>query len=56
MSGFEVLAFKFDTNFTYVITILQLHPSLSHYVKLQQLVGGGGRDGEISELEFWVYS
>ena len=38
-SGLEVLACSFDTNFKYVIAMLQLRYSLNH-VKLQQLLGG----------------
>ena len=36
MLGLEVLACSFDTNFNYVITILQLHPSVNHKVRLLQ--------------------
>ena len=39
MSGFEVLARSLDINLTYV-TMLQLHLTLNHYVKLQQLSSG----------------
>ena len=30
--GIEVLPCSLDTNFTYVTTMLQMHPSLNHYV------------------------
>ena len=39
MSGLEVLACSLDTDLNYVITMLRLHPSLNHYIKLQQLFG-----------------
>ena len=40
MSGLEVLACSLSTNLNYVITMLQLHPSLlNHQVKLWQLLG-----------------
>ena len=38
MSGLELLASSLDTDLNYVTTILQLHPSLNHKVKLQQLL------------------
>ena len=31
-SGIEVLACSFDTNLNYVTIMLQLHPSLNHWV------------------------
>ena len=51
-SGLEVLACSFETDFSYMTTVLQLRPSLKHYVKLQQLLGGRW----ISRLAFQVYS
>ena len=38
-SRFEVLACSLNTNLNHVIIMLQLRPSLIHYVKLQQLLG-----------------
>ena len=48
--GLQVLACSFDTDFSYVITILQLHPSLKN--QFQQHLGGRW----ISKLTFLVYS
>ena len=39
LPGLEVLACSFNTNLNYVTTMLQLHPSMNHSVKLQQLQG-----------------
>ena len=49
MPGVEVLACSLNTNLNYVITMLQLHPSLNHYVKLWQLLGE-------DVATFWAYS
>ena len=50
--GLEVFTCSFDTDFNYVTTVLQLHLSLNHQVKLRQLLGGRW----ISQLAFWVLS
>ena len=36
----EVLACSLDTDLNYVPAMLQLHPSLNHYIKLWQHLGG----------------
>ena len=52
MSGLEMLACTFDTNFDYVITMIQLCPSLNLWVvKLKQVLKGR----QISELSFQLY-
>ena len=38
-SGLEVLACSLDTDINYVTTMLQLHLSLNHEVKLPELLG-----------------
>ena len=45
-----MLVCSLDTDLNYVTTMLQLRPPLNQYVKLWQLLGGGG-DAET----FWVY-
>ena len=52
LSRLEVLACKLDPDFNYMITILQLCPSLNYYVKLWQILGGRW----ISKLGFQVYT
>ena len=38
--GLEVLACSLDTDLNYVTAMPQLRPSLNHYVKLRQHLGG----------------
>ena len=55
-SGLEVLACSLDTDLNYVITMLQLRPSLNHYVKLWQILGERCSNflGVFSKTDFWL--
>ena len=54
-SGLEVLAYSLDTNLNYVTTMLLLHTSLNHGVKLRQLLGErcGNFLGVYSKIDTW---